>query len=125
MAFPLMVRAIRVAFLEVDTRLEQAARTLGAGPLETFLRVSVPLARRGIIAGAILAFARSLGEFGATIMIAGNIPGETQTIPLFIYSQANSPGGIDASARIVIASVVIAATALGISEYLERKKPGG
>ncbi len=124
MAFPLMVRAIRVAFLEVDVRLEQAARTLGAGPLETFARVSVPLARRGIIAGAILAFARSLGEFGATVMIAGNIPGETQTIPLFIYSQANSPGGIDASVRIVIASVVIAATALGISEYLERKRPG-
>ena len=97
MAFPLMVRAIRVAFGEVDIRLEQAARTLGAGPLETFLRVSMPLARRGIVAGAILAFARSLGEFGATIMIAGNIPGETQTIPLLIYSQANSPGGMESS----------------------------
>jgi molybdate transport system permease protein len=123
MAFPLMVRAIRVAFQEVDVRLELAARTLGAGPLETFVRVSVPLARRGISAGAILAFARSLGEFGATVMIAGNIPGETQTVPLFIYSQANSPGGIEASARIVIVSVIIAAAALGISEYLERKKP--
>jgi molybdate transport system permease protein len=122
MAFPLMIRAIRVAFSEVDNRLEQAARTLGAGPLETFFRVSLPLARRGVIAGAILAFARSFGEFGATVMIAGNLPGETQTIPLYIYSQANSPGGIDDSARLVIVSVGIAAAAVGISEYLDRKR---
>src|SRR5262245_26842899 len=80
MAFPLMVRTIRLAFTQLDTRLELAARTLGAGACETFWRVSFPLARRGIIAGAVLAFARSLGEFGATVMIAGNIPGETQTI---------------------------------------------
>lgn len=122
MAFPLMVRAIRVAFAEVDIRLEGAARTLGAGPWETFRRVSLPLARRGIVAGALLAFARGIGEFGATIMIAGNIPGETQTIPLLIYTQANSPGGIEASARLVIACIVIAVAALGISEYLERRK---
>jgi len=120
MAFPFMVRAIRVAFGEVDIRLEQVARTLGASPLETFFRVSMPLARRGIIAGAILAFARSLGEFGATVMVAGNLPGETQTIPLFIYSQANSPGGPEESARMIVVCIVIAVVALGFSEYLER-----
>src|ERR1019366_2062038 len=119
----LMVRAIRVAFGEVDRRLELAARTLGAGPMETFVRISLPLARRGISAGAVLAFARSMGEFGATVMIAGNIPGETQTIPLFIYSQANSPGGIETSARLVVVCVIIAAVALGFSEYLERRHP--
>lgn len=122
MAFPLMVRAIRVAFAEVDSRLEHAARTLGARPVETFFRISVPLARRGIIAGAILAFARSLGEFGATVMIAGNLPGETQTIPLFIYSEVNSPGGMEKSARLVVVSIIIAGLALGFAEYLERKK---
>jgi len=120
MAFPLMVRSVRIAFAGVDTRLELAARTLGAGPVETFFRISLPLARRGVIAGAVLAFARSLGEFGATIMIAGNIPGETQTIPLYIYSQANAPGGMEECLRLVIASVVIAAAALAVSEYLER-----
>jgi molybdate transport system permease protein len=122
MAFPLMVRSIRVAFAEIDQRLEWAARTLGAGRLEVFARISLPLARRGILAGAVLAFARSIGEFGATVMIAGNLPGETQTIPLFIYTQANSPGGIDQSIRLVAACVVIAVLALGISEFLERKK---
>jgi molybdate transport system permease protein len=123
MAFPLMVRAIRVAFGEVDPRLEMAARTLGAGPAETFVRISLPLARRGIIAGAVLAFARSMGEFGATVMIAGNLPGETQTIPLYIYSQVNSPGGIEESARLVVVCVLIAAVALGSSEYLDRRGP--
>jgi molybdate transport system permease protein len=120
MAFPLMVRAIRIAFGEVDKRFELAARTLGAKPLETFLRISLPLARRGIIAGTVLAFARGMGEFGATVMIAGNLPGETQTIPLFIYSQLNSPGGVEESARLVVVCVIIAAIALTISEYLER-----
>jgi molybdate transport system permease protein len=122
MAFPLMVRAIRVAFAEVDVRLEQAARTLGAGRQETFWRVSLPLARRGVIAGAVLAFARSLGEFGATVMIAGNIPGQTQTIPLYVYSQVNSPGGVEESARLVVVSVLIAAAALIVAEWLERRK---
>jgi molybdate transport system permease protein len=124
MAFPLMVRSIRVAFAEVDQRLEMAARTLGAGRLETFLRISLPLARRGILAGAVLAFARSIGEFGATVMIAGNIPGETQTIPLYIYTEANSPGGAEQSLRLVVACVVIAVVALAISEFLEPKKTG-
>jgi molybdate transport system permease protein len=120
MAFPLMVRAVRVAFAAVDPRLEQAARTLGAGRYETFFRVSLPLARRGVIAGAVLAFARGLGEFGATIMLAGNIPGQTQTIPLLIHSQSASPGGLEASARLVVASVLIAAAALVVAEWLER-----
>jgi molybdate transport system permease protein len=124
MAFPLMVRSIRVAFAEIDQRLEMAAGTLGAGRLETFARISLPLARRGILAGAVLAFARSIGEFGATVMVAGNLPGETQTIPLYIYTQANAPGGIDQSARLVVACVCIAIVALGLSEFLERKKIG-
>jgi molybdate transport system permease protein len=124
MAFPLMVRSIRVAFAETDQRLESAARTLGAGRFETFLRITLPLARRGILAGAVLAFARSIGEFGATVMIAGNLPGETQTIPLYIYTQANAPNGIEQSARMVVACILIALIALGLSEFLERRKTG-
>ncbi len=85
MAFPLMVRAARVAFEEIDRRHEIVAASLGHGPLSIFLRVSVPLARRGLAAGTVLAFARALGEFGATLMLAGNIPGRTQTLPLSIY----------------------------------------
>jgi molybdate transport system permease protein len=125
MAFPLMVRSIRVAIAGVDVRLEQAARTLGAGPLRTFFRITLPLARRGIIAGSVLAFARSMGEFGATVMIAGNIPGETQTIPLFIYSAINAPGGFEASARLVVVSIILAAGALVVAEWLERSDREG
>jgi molybdate transport system permease protein len=120
MAFPLMVRAIRLAFAGVDPRLEQAARTLGAGRVETFFRISLPLARRGVIAGAVLAFARSLGEFGATILVAGNIRFVTQTIPLYIYDQVNTPGGMEQSGRLVVVAVVIAAAALVTAEWLER-----
>ena len=120
MAFPLMVRSLRVAFAGIDQRLELAARTLGAGRIETFLRISLPLARRGVLAGAVLAFARGVGEFGATVMVAGNLPGETQTIPLLIYTQANAPGGIEQSVRLVVACMMIAVVALGISESLER-----
>jgi molybdate transport system permease protein len=123
MAFPLMVRAIRLAFAGVDARLEQAARTLGAGRIETFFRISLPLARRGIIAGAVLAFARSLGEFGATVMIAGNTEGR-QTIPLYIYTLTNSPGGMERCTRLVVASILIAAAALVMSEWLERSRSG-
>lgn len=115
-SFPLMVRAIRIAFASVDRRLEQAARTLGAGPLDAFLTVSLPLARHGLIAGCVLAFARSLGEFGATIMIAGNIPGETRTIPLYIFNQLETPGGMEKSVPIVVFSILIAAAALMIGE---------
>lgn len=121
MAFPLMVRAIRVAFAEVDVRLEQAARTLGAGPLDTFFAVSLPLARRGVIAGAVLAFARSIGEFGATIMVAGNIPGDTKTIPVYIYTLLYSPGGMEESVRLVVVSILIAAAALATAEFLDRR----
>lgn len=120
-SFPLMVRAIRVAFAGVDPRLEQVARTLGASRLDAFFTVSLPLARNGIIAGAVLAFARSIGEFGATIMIAGSIPGETRTIPLFIYDELASPGGIERSIPLVIVSVVIAGAALLVGEWLERR----
>lgn len=121
MAFPLMVRAMRLAFAAVDPRLEQMARTLGAGRAETFFRISLPLARRGIIAGSVLAFARSIGEFGATIMIAGNIPGQTQTIPVFIYTEINSPGGMEQSRRLVLVAVGIAAAALLLAEYWDRR----
>jgi len=120
MAFPLMVRSIRLSFANVDERLEQAARTLGAGRWETFFRIGLPLARRGLIAGAVLGFARCLGEFGATIMLAGNVPGETQTISLYIYSQANAPGGLEQSGRLAVVAILIAAVALGLSEWLER-----
>jgi molybdate transport system permease protein len=120
LGFPLMVRAIRIAFQGVDPRLEQAARTLGAGPLDTFLTVSLPLARGGIIAGAVLAFARSIGEFGATITFAGNIPGLTQTLPLAVFSEMNRAGG-DGGFRLAVVAVLLAAAALAASEWLERR----
>jgi molybdate transport system permease protein len=121
-SFPLMVRAIRLAFQGVDPRLEIAARSLGASPLWAFATVALPLARRGVIAGAILAFARSLSEFGATIMVAGNIAGKTQTIPLAIYSLASRPGGVEQSWRLVGLSILLAAGALIVSEWLERRQ---
>ncbi|HTL52213.1 MAG TPA: molybdate ABC transporter permease subunit [Planctomycetota bacterium] len=120
-AFPLMVRAMRVAFTTVDSRLEGAARTLGAGPWDCFFSVTLPLARHGLIAGCVLAFARSLGEFGATIMIAGNMPGETQTMPLYIYDQLNT-GDLAHTRGILVASVVIAMTALAASEWFLRRE---
>ena len=119
LGFPLMVRAIRLAFQGVDPRLEEAARSLGARPVDAFLSVSLPLARPGIIAGAVLAFARSLGEFGATITFAGNIPGATQTLPLAVFSEMNRAGG--SSTRLVVVAVVLAAGALAASEWLERR----
>jgi molybdate transport system permease protein len=119
--FPLLVRPIRLAFAAVDERLVQAARTLGARPIDAFATVTLPLARSGILSGCVLAFARSMGEFGATIMIAGNIPGETRTVPLLIYSQLESPGGAADSTRLVIASIVIAACALLVGEWLDRR----
>ncbi len=120
MAFPLMVRSIRSAIEMVDPRLEQAARTLGAGPLDAFFTITLPLARRGVVAGCVLAFARSIGEFGATIMIAGNIPGDTRTIPLAIYSELDSPGGAERSTGLVVASIAIAVLAMVVSEALNR-----
>lgn len=123
-SFPLMVRAIRLAFQGVDPRLELAARSLGANRITTFATISLPLAGRGLIAGWMLAFAQSLGEFGATIMVAGNIEGQTRTIPLAIYTLANRPGGMSAPAcwRLVGLSIVLGAAALVASELLERRQ---
>jgi molybdate transport system permease protein len=120
LGFPLMVRAIRLAFRGVDPRLEDAARSLGAGPFDAFVSVSLPLARAGIIAGAVLAFARSLGEFGATITFAGNIPGATQTLPLAVFSELNRADG-EGTFRLALVSVALAAAALATSEWLERR----
>ena len=121
-SFPLMVQAIRLAFQAVDPRLEMAARGLGAGWIDSFVSVSLPLARSGILAGCVLAFARSLGEFGATIMVAGNIVGETQTIPLAIFSYANRPGADSQVWRLVGISIALAAVALLAREWLERRQ---
>ena len=121
-SFPLMVRAIRLAFQGVDPRLELAARSLGANRITTFATISLPLASRGLIAGWMLAFARSLGEFGATIMVAGNIEGQTRTIPLAIYSLANQPGHMSDCWRLVGLSIVLGAAALVASEWLERRQ---
>lgn len=118
--FPLMVRPIRQAFAAVDDRLLAAARTLGAGPLDAFFSILLPLARPGLLSGCVLAFARSMGEFGATIMIAGNIPGETRTITLFVYTQLDAPGGLEASYRLVIVATAVAACALLFGELLDR-----
>lgn len=120
MSFPLFVRAARVAFEEVDQRLEQAARTLGAGPWDAFFSVTLPLALRGLVAGGVLAFARALGEFGATIMIAGMIPGETITLALGIYQQVQLGRDTEALGLLVI-SVSLAFVALWLGERLLRK----
>ncbi len=123
MALPLLVRAARVAFEEVPERLEQVARTLGAGPWRTFFTVSLPLARRGLAAGTVLAFARSLGEFGATVMIAGMIPGETVTLALGIYHEVQL-GNDSAALGLLGVSVSLAFAALALSEWLLRGRGG-
>lgn len=120
-SFPLLVRTVRVAFEGIDPRLTAAARSLGAGRVDAFFSVSLPLAWRGIVAGTVLAFARSLGEFGATIMVAGNIEGQTRTIPLALYSLTNRPGGVDQSWRLVAVSIALAALALAASAWIERR----
>jgi molybdate transport system permease protein len=121
MAFPLMVRAIRLSVEAVDTKLEHAAATLGANRLWTFLVVTLPLILPGIIAGAILAFAKTMGEFGATITFVSNIPGETQTLPLAIYAFLQVPGGEPAAFRLVVISVIVAMAALIASELVSRR----
>ena len=121
MSFPLMVRAIRLAFQSVDPRLELAAQTLGASRWTAFCTVTLPLAKRGIVSGWLLAFARSLGEFGATIMVAGNIEGQTRTIPLAIYTLSNQPDGMDQTWRLVALSILLSCGALALSEYFERR----
>jgi molybdate transport system permease protein len=121
MGFPLMVRAIRLSIEAVDARLESAAGTLGAHPLMVFATVTLPLAAPGVIAGAILSFAKSMGEFGATITFVSNIPGETQTLPSAIYTFTQVPGGDAGALRLTLVSVVISMTALLGSELLARR----
>lgn len=120
-SLPLMVRAIEVAMANVDPRLEFASRTLGAGPLRTFLGVTIPLARRGILAAVLLAFARGLGEFGATIVVAGNIPGRTQTIPLALFNRIET--GDDAAAvRLITVSLILAFASLLLHHRLVQRR---
>jgi molybdate transport system permease protein len=116
MAFPLMVRAIRLSLETVDRRLEAAARTLGSGPVRIFLTVTLPLITPGILTGSILAFARSLGEFGATITFVSNIAGETRTLPLALFTLAQTPGGESGALRLAAISVALAMMALLASE---------
>lgn len=125
MALPLMVRAVRLAVELVDRRLEEAASVVGYSPWRVFLSITLPLARNGILAGLLLTFARSLGEFGATITFAGNIQGVTQTLPLAIYSALQMPGGEAAAARLSILSLLLSLAALGFSEGLARRAKAG
>ncbi len=124
MGFPLMVRAIRLSFEAIDERVEQAAATLGAPPLWVFATVTLPLASRGVAAGAVLAFAKALGEFGATITFVSNIPGQTQTIPSAIYALTQTPGGEAGALKLSIVAAVIALGALVVSEFSVRRARG-
>jgi molybdate transport system permease protein len=125
MALPLMVRAMRLSLEAVDTRLESAARTLGAGRLHTFGSITLPLASSGILAAFVLGIARSLGEFGATITFVSNIPGETQTLPLAIYSALQMPGTEMQVVRLATLSVLLSVGALVLSEWLARRSGRG
>lgn len=121
MSFPLLVRPIRLSIEAIDRGLEDAARTLGADRFRVFFTITLPLALPGIISGAVLAFARSLGEFGATITFVSNIPGETQTLPLALYAYTQTPGGESTAARLCAVSILIAVAALVLSEILARR----
>lgn len=121
MGFPLMVRAMRLSIEAVDRRLEQAAGTLGAAPPLVFLLVTLPLSLPGCLAGAVLAFAKAMGEFGATITFVSNIPGETQTLPSAIYTLTQVPGGEGAALRLTLVSVAVSMLALLASEVLARR----
>jgi molybdate transport system permease protein len=121
MAFPLMVRSVRLAISNVDKGLEIAAQSLGAHPLRVFFSITLPLSLPGIITGLILAFSRSMGEFGATITFVGNIENETRTLPLAIYSYTQTPDGDMPALRLVILSMTLALGALMLSDKLERK----
>jgi molybdate transport system permease protein len=116
-----MVRAIRLSFESIDRRLELAAGTLGAGPMARFFLVSLPLATPGIAAGAILAFAKALGEFGATVTFVSNIPGETQTISAAIYSYTQTPGGDESAMRLTLIAIAISFATLAASEIFQRQ----
>ncbi|PWC19146.1 molybdate ABC transporter permease subunit [Brenneria roseae subsp. roseae] len=127
-AFPLMVRAIRLSLDAVDKHLEQAARTLGASPWRVFFTITLPLSFPGIVVGTVLAFARSLGEFGATITFVSNIPGETRTIPLAMYTLIETPGAETDAARLCVIAIVLSLMSLLVSEWLttwSRKRLGG
>lgn len=121
MAFPLMVRAIRLSIEAVDRRLEDAAGTLGASRAHVWLTVTLPLALPGVLAGAVLAFAKAMGEFGATITFVASIPGQTQTLPTAIYEALQVPGGEPAALRMVTLSVVVAMGAVAVSEWLGQR----
>ncbi|MDR3498177.1 MAG: molybdate ABC transporter permease subunit [Parvibaculum sp.] len=120
MGFPLLVRAIRLSFEAVDPKLEAAARTLGAKPADVFVSITLPLIAPGIVAGTLLGFARALGEFGATITFVANIPGETQTLPIALYSALQVPGAEIHALRFVLLSLLLAVAALAASEYFAR-----
>ena len=121
MGFPLMVRAIRLSIEAIDSGLEDAARTLGATRLRVFFTITLPLALPGVFTGTLLSFARSLGEFGATITFVSNIPGETQTLPLAIYTLTQVPGGDAAALRLSLIAIVLSVLALMVSERLVRR----
>ena len=121
MGFPLFVRSVRLSIEAIDTKLETAARTLGASAWKTFWTVSLPLMAPGILAGLLLAFARALSEFGATITFVANIPGQTRTLPIAIYSVLQAPGGDTAALRMVVLSTALAIIALATSEFMARR----
>ncbi|MGH8726836.1 MAG: molybdate ABC transporter permease subunit [Burkholderiales bacterium] len=121
MGFPLMVRAIRLSFDAIDDKLEAAAATLGANPMWVFSSVTLPLAFPGIVNGMLLSFARSLGEFGATITFVSNIPGETRTLPIAIYTYTQVPGGDEQALRLIAISITLSVAALIVSELLVRR----
>ena len=125
MALPLMVRAMRLSIEAVDRRLEQAARTLGAGRLRVFATVTLPLSLPGVIAGGVLGFARALGEFGATITFVSNVPGETETLPLAIYAALQTPGSEGLVLRLAGISVLLSLVALVVSELIARRAGRG
>lgn len=121
MGFPLMVRAMRLSLEAVDPRLEEAAATLGASRIRVYLTVTLPLILPGVLTGAILAFAKAMGEFGATITFVSNIPGQTQTLPSAIYAFLQVPGGEASALRLVAVSIAVAMLALMVSEWLSRR----
>lgn len=125
MAMPLMVRAMRLSIEMIDRRLEDAAHTLGAGRIRTFFTISLPLSLPGLLAGTVLGFARSIGEFGATITFVSDVPGETRTLPIAIYAGLQQPGGETGVARLALLSVAICLAALLLSEWLTRRMAHG
>ncbi len=121
MSFPLMVRAMRISLENIDRGLEDAARTLGAGPFDRFATITLPLMLPGILAGAVTAFAAALGEFGAVITFVSNIPGETRTLPLALYTALQTPGGEHAASRLACLSLGLGLAGLALSEWLARR----